>query len=607
MKRVQRLIEEEGVVPSRILVVTLTRTAADDLRRSLEKLDVEGANEVTTCTLHSLCFLTLMREDVLAVTRRTPRLLVQFERDILLKDLPESFGTFTEKKSLLTQSEAAWSALDGTFLGTAPGTLPADFQDTLTESLRWHECMLVGELVPIAGTYLCENPYSPALERFDHILVDEYQDLNRADHGVIDLLAGAAIGRGGQVAVIGDDDQCIYVRLRHAHPRGIVEYIADDDIPLLECRRCPTRITAMAQSLIEHNPGRAKAPLVPRSSNPPGVIHNVIFPSMDEETEGLAQYIRARIESGDVKPGEVLVLANWRVIAYRIRDRLTDLGYDAHSYFREEALDTPESRHALTLLTLLAKPNDRVALRSYIALASPNEDRAAYRRIRDYAVKYGVSATDAFETLAAGDLHIPYTDHAVESFRKLQDEIANLQPLVGEIEELVERLCPFGHAATSSLRGVMDRTLLVPESQTDLAAFMSAVRTQIGVPEVPLDAPFIRLMSLHKSKGLTVKLVVIAGLVEGLVPRTPKEGLTGTALAEHEHEQRRILFVGITRPTEELVLSRFQEIDVQSAHRSGTATGNWVGQGVKRTVSSSLLRELGPELSTLVRAEHWGY
>jgi superfamily I DNA/RNA helicase len=158
-----------------------------------------------------------------------------------------------------------------------------------------------------------------------------------------------------------------------------------------------------------------------------------------------------------------------------------------------------------------------------------------------------------------------------------------------------------------SLRDAIDRSLLNPECQTDIRTFVSMLRTQIGVPEVPLDAPFIRLMSLHKSKGLTVKLVVIAGLVEGLVPRQPKQPLFGAALDEHEHEQRRMLFVGITRPTQELVLSRFQQIDVNAAHRSRAATGAWAGRGIKRTVSSTLLRELGPELPNVVRAEAWEY
>jgi DNA helicase II / ATP-dependent DNA helicase PcrA len=308
-----------------------------------------------------------------------------------------------------------------------------------------------------------------------------------------------------------------------------------------------------------------------------------------------------------MKPGEVLVLANWRAIAYQIRDRLIEMGHVAHSYFQEEALDTVESQQALTLLTLIADPNDRVALRTYLALSSPSENRAAYRRICTYGQEKGLAAKAVLDEIAAGKLRLPYMKHAGATFNSLKSILATLEPFVGEIEKLVNTLCPSGDSRTRALREAMDRTLLEPDSRKDVKTFATALRTQIGVPEVPLDAPFVRLMSLHKSKGLTVKLVVIAGLVEGLVPRQPNESLFGAELAEHEQEQRRILFVGITRPTHELVLSGFQEIDARSAHRSGAVTGNWVGRGVKRTVSSSLLRELGPELPRVVRAEEWKY
>lgn len=607
MRRVQRLIQAEGVSPERILVLTLTRTAADDLRRSLHDLHVNGADSVVTSTLHSFCFSALLGEEVLQATGRTPRLIADFERDILLRDLPDSLGTFSDRTELLKQFQAAWSALDGSPLGHAPGTLPGEFQDALIKSMKWHQCMLVGELVPIAKSYLEENPYSSVLEQFDHVLVDEYQDLNRADHGVIELLSVAAIRRGGEISIIGDDDQCIYVGLRHAHPRGIVEYTADVDVPLVECRRCPTRITAMAQSLISHNPGRAKPPLQPRPSNPPGVLHNVMFRTMEEEAEGLAQFIHSRIESGQVEPGEVLVLANWRVIAYQIRDRLVELGHDAHSYFREEPLDTAEARRVLTLLSLVANPEDRTSLRAYLALSNPSELRAGYRRVQEYANQNGLSAADVLELLASGGLQIPYTRKVVEAFESLVGFLKELEPLQSDLHALVDVVCPAGEPTTHALRQTIDRTLLDGEMDGSIGDFVSTLRTQIGAPEVPLDASFVRLMSLHKSKGLTVKLVAIAGLVDGLVPRSAAATVHGNALEEHEQEQRRILYVGITRPTAELVLSRFQEIDTRSAHISRAATGRWVGRGLKRAITSSLLRELGQELPTVMRSEDWVY
>ena len=88
---------------------------------------------------------------------------------------------------------------------------------------------------------------APERTQFSHILVDEYQDLNRAEQSVIDLLSGNAdVGVVGVVGVVGDDDQSIY-SFKYALPEGIREWLddnegADDDLTLEECRRCPTRV-----------------------------------------------------------------------------------------------------------------------------------------------------------------------------------------------------------------------------------------------------------------------------------------------------------------------------------------------------------------------------
>ena len=144
MKRIQRLLEE-GVDPSRILIITLTRTAADDLKRSLEQLEVEGASGIYTTTLHSFCFSALVREEILTVTNRVPRILAHFERKVLLKDLPDELGNFTQKERLLTEFEAAWSNAEGTPLNITPGSLQAKFLDQMLKSFKFHKCMLVEE------------------------------------------------------------------------------------------------------------------------------------------------------------------------------------------------------------------------------------------------------------------------------------------------------------------------------------------------------------------------------------------------------------------------------------------------------------------------------
>jgi superfamily I DNA/RNA helicase len=200
------------------------------------------------------------------------------------------------------------------------------------------------------------------------VLVDEYQDLNRAEQVLLDELAA-----GGSLTVVGDEDQSIY-SFKYAHPEGIVEFHQDHpethDESLDECRRCPHLVVSMANTLIEHNSVRTARVLRSCLSNPHGEVLVVQWPSMHNEAEGIATFVQQRIQANAVEPGRVLVLAPRRQIGYAIRDALNGKHVPAHSFFYEEALDGNPSaeaecgaQEAFTLLTLLVRPDDRVALR----------------------------------------------------------------------------------------------------------------------------------------------------------------------------------------------------------------------------------------------------
>ena len=111
--------------------------------------------------------------------------------------------------------------------------------------------MLIGEIIPELYRYLRNNP--AALERslYDHVLVDEYQDLYKAEQAVVDLLSANAA-----LCVVGDDDQSLY-SFKHAHPEGIRTFgqthAGCADHVLKDCYRCPTTVVAIANSLIGHN------------------------------------------------------------------------------------------------------------------------------------------------------------------------------------------------------------------------------------------------------------------------------------------------------------------------------------------------------------------
>ena len=248
-RRVARLLEL-GQDPSRVMAVTFTRNAAANLIKDLHNLNVDGCDKVHVGTLHSFCFQLLNHNDVFEYLERTARSIIsipksgslQFEGGPLLNDL-RSNGQFGDKREMtkrLKAFEAAWARLQEEQPGWTSNPIDRQFGDKLMDWMRFHRSILIGELIPLALKYLRDNPSSGALTSFDHVIVDEYQDLNRAEQEIVDLLA-----ESGSSAIVGDPDQSIY-GFRYANPDGVDDFVIRHsntlDMTLAECRRCPTRV-----------------------------------------------------------------------------------------------------------------------------------------------------------------------------------------------------------------------------------------------------------------------------------------------------------------------------------------------------------------------------
>src|SRR5680860_1591554 len=123
----------------------------------------------------------------------------------LLYDLSTDFGNKRARKKGIRAYEAAWARLQHELPGHAIEADDQAFEDELLAWLRFHRGMLIGEIIPYVYRYLRDNPAAPERGLYAHVLVDEYQDLNRAEQAVIDLL-----GEGADICIVGDDDQSIY-------------------------------------------------------------------------------------------------------------------------------------------------------------------------------------------------------------------------------------------------------------------------------------------------------------------------------------------------------------------------------------------------------------
>ena len=595
-RRVARLLET-GVEPPTILPVTFTRIAAEDLHRELVNMNVPRCEELKGTTLHSLALRMLMRNHILASTGRTARPLNDFETEPLICDLMSGHGGKRQVKKRKQAYEAGWARLQHEEPGFVADQIDADFAVDLLAWLRFHKAMLIGEVIPQLYEYLRSNPACQERAEFSHILVDEYQDLNKAEQGVIALLSDAA-----DVCIVGDDDQSIY-SFKHAHPEGIREWlqihVGADDLNLDECRRCPTRVVEMANSLIGHNQLRpVPRQLVARPENGAGDVRIIQYNELGQEVAGVADLIGEMIVNG-TPPGDILVLAQRGAIGTPIYEALIERDTPVRSYYAEAELDAIDAQQKFALLKLFVDRQDRVALRWLVGLNYNNWNAAGYRRIREHCEQSGATPWEALEQLANGIIQLPYTQNVVAAFNEIVAALDQLEALP-DLAGVVDALFPDDDETVRDIRELAISALETIEDN-DRVALVRELMDAITQPDIPSEIEDVRIMSLHKSKGLSSPVTIIAGCVEGLLPKQPDADKTPVEAANDIEEQRRLFFVGISRvkavPADDkpgtLILTYSQRMPMAAAMKAGISPAA-SRRGVAHLNASRFIAEMGP-------------
>jgi superfamily I DNA/RNA helicase len=456
--------------------------------------------------------------------------------------------------------------------------------------------MLIGETVPQLYNYLVFNPAARERSEFSHILVDEFQDLNKSEQGVISLLSENA-----EICIVGDDDQSIY-SFKHAHPEGIREWLLEhpgaDNLTLGECHRCPTKVVAMANSLIAKNISRPVArTLAPLAKNGAGVVQIIQYTTLDCEVLGILNIISNLLSQGN-QPGDILVLAQRGAIGTPIYEGLVTRNIPVCSYYAEAELDAEDTQRRFSLLKLFVSREDRVALRWLLGLGHPKWHASSYARLRKYCETSGDAPWDALEKLESGSLNIPYARDLVNNFTEIKNEIAALNNLA-DMTAIVDYLFPENDEGVRDIRALALKTLDIVGVE-DRSLFLMELTSAIAKPEIPLEIEDVRIMSLHKSKGLSSPVTIIAGCVEGLLPKQPKNTIPQVEQDAELEEQRRLFYVGISRVKSSLaegkpgtlILTYSQEMPLKSAMGAGISPAS-VAYGSALLHASRFIRDMG--------------
>jgi DNA helicase II / ATP-dependent DNA helicase PcrA len=592
-RRVARLLEEK-VLPKEMLAVTFTRVAAEDLHRELQKLGVPGCDSLEGQTLHSLAMRILARQHVLQGVGRTPRPLNTFEMKAMYCDIAPHTGGKKKCEQLVDAYEAAWAQSQGDQPGFPKTEEEKTFQKVLIDWHLFHQSMLIGEVIPYLVRYLKENPAAKEHTEFRHVLADEYQDLNKAEQTAIAYLSEKA-----HICIVGDDDQSIY-SFKNAHPEGIREWktihAGCAEFAMADCRRCPTTVVEMANSLIANNQQRDGRKLVPIDANGKGEVQIIQVANSIIEAKWIANKVKALLDGGKVKPCDIIVLVQRKRAARVILDALKAAGAPAKSYYEESQLETDEAQTHFAGFKLLLNKNDRVALRYLLGVGSQNFRATAYAKLRAHCEETGDSPWDALEKMSKGTLTLPQTKPLIKHFEQVRDILLYLDQFKDDVPKLIDEWLSADNAAISELR---ELALSVAPDVNDAGELFGAMMKEITQPDIPPEVKEVRVMSLHKSKGLSSPYVFIAQCVQGVLPRIPKPG-TAKAVADAELEEaRRLFFVGLTRvkagdgQVGSVFISYPKEMGTNTAKQLGIPFTK-VNYGMAQLSPSIFIQELGP-------------
>jgi hypothetical protein len=186
------------------------------------------------------------------------------------------------------------------------------------------------------------------------------------------------------------------------------------------------------------------------------------------------------------------------------------------------------------------------------------------------------------EQLVAKEIRVQHTNTVVARFKLLQAREDELSDLSGH--DLADALFPEDEGWTEPLRGIVNQKFPANHGFTR-GELLEEIRSGVTQMDTPTDVDYVRIMSLHKSKGLTARIVIVMGCVEGMIPRVDYDDPPAEQKQVLE-EQRRLFYVALTRTTETLILSSVAKIPMGQALK--------MGLGVQGGGASQFLSELGP-------------
>jgi DNA helicase-2/ATP-dependent DNA helicase PcrA len=571
--RVAFLIRE-GVSPRSILAVTFTNKAAREMKERLERLLGEAQlQDLTVGTFHAFCARLLRRDGPLVGIDRGFVIYDEGDQRALIRQTMEEQGV-SERLFTPGAIGAAISGAKNDLKGPADMAAAPRNQLDRIAALVWqrYDALLRENnavdfddlLVLVCRLFeTSDAALEKWQERYQHILVDEYQDTNRTQYVLLRYLAGFR----QNLAVVGDDDQSVF-SWRGADVRNILDFERDYPnakvVKLEQNYRSTQKILDAAWSVVRNNADRKEKKLWTKREGGPAVV---VMEAYDEhhEAEGIAREIERLQRQGEVKNNrDVAVLYRTNAQSRAIEDvfRRFGLAYQVVGgvsfYQRREVKDT------LAYLRIIRNPVDSVALARVINTPPRGVGDKTRAKLLAFGRANELAPTEAL--LRAEEMSdIPKRQQtALTAFGRLLTKLRD-EATSRELPDLLDRVIEatgYGtylkdgteegeerHANVLELRSLAEEFLTLPQEE-QLPAFLEQVALVSDQDELADAKPVATLITLHAVKGLEFPIVFLTGMEDGVFPHA--RSLDDEKRIE---EERRLAYVGITRARDRAFLT----------------------------------------------------
>ena len=571
--RVAYLIEQ-GINPYNILALTFTNKAAREmLDRISHIVPSDSVNKVWAGTFHSI-FARLLRYEASHIGYTSSFSIYDTDDSLsVVKNVMNTLGINHQKYSPQSmRGRISWAKNQMIDSEKYSNSADSDLEkQTATVYDAYEKLLIVNNAMDfddllinmINALQISDETLEKYQNRFKYILVDEYQDTNRAQYVVINMLAR----KHKNICVVGDDAQSIY-RWRGADIRNILDFqkdYADAKVVRLEQNYRSTKtILGAADSVIKFNRKQLHKTLW--TDNADGDPVKVIETIDDrDEAERIAGIVKENSKDGGFthKDYAVLYRTNAQSLALENAFKKAQIPYviigGISLYKRKEVKDV------LAYLKLLVNKQDSESLLRVINEPPRGIGPTSLKYIRGFAEKISISLYDAFLRVNENDSLQQRAKEAVNKFveliEKYRSEIGKTEP-AKLIEQYIGETGILQMYREINTEDSLDRWNNIQQFLSDFIDYfnrnedaqfedyLNQLSLLTDIDEKDTSQEQVKLMTLHSAKGLEFPVVIIAGLEHGLLPL-----LRADSHFEEEEEERRLFYVGITRAEKLLYLT----------------------------------------------------